>query len=144
MQRCQAAIFPSRDDFGLVPLEVMACGRPVIAYGQGGALHTVVAGTTGEFIDEQTPEDIVAAVEAFDPGKYDPDAVRAHALQWDRERFRERIVDAVQRAYDLNPIGDRRLGDRRRGDRRRGESRRAFRERRRDERRSGPRRADRG
>ena len=49
----------------------MACGRPVIAYGQGGALHTVVAGKTGEFIDEQTPEAIVSAVEAFDPSAYD-------------------------------------------------------------------------
>jgi glycosyltransferase involved in cell wall biosynthesis len=145
MQNCQAAIFPSRDDFGLVPPEVMACGRPVIAYGQGGALHTVVPGKTGAFIEEQTADAIVAAVEAFDPGSYDSRAIREHALQWDRERFRERIVDAVQRAYDLNPIGDRRLGDRRRGDRRRaGESRRAFRERRRRERRSGPRRAERG
>lgn len=140
MQRCQAAIFPSRDDFGLVPLEVMACGRPVIAFGEGGALHTVVAGRTGEFIAEQTPEAIVAAVEAFDSGRYDSAAIREHALQWSRDRFRARIVEAVQRAYELNPIGDRRLGDRRRpGDRRRGESRRAFRERRRAERRSGER-----
>jgi glycosyltransferase involved in cell wall biosynthesis len=138
MQRCQAAIFPSRDDFGLVPLEVMACGRPVIAYGDGGALHTVVAGKTGEFIGEQTADAIVAAVEAFDPSRYDPAAIRAHARQWDRARFRERIVDAVERAYELNPIGDRRMGDRRRfGDRRRGESPRAWRERRRAERRSG-------
>lgn len=144
MQSCQAAIFPSRDDFGLVPLEVMACGRPVIAYGQGGALHTVVPGKTGEFMPEQTAEAIVAAVEAFDAGAYDPAAIRTHAEQWARARFRERIADAVQRAYDLNPIGDRRLGDRRRGDRRRGESRRAFRERRRKERRLQARRAQRG
>src|SRR3954452_2462493 len=68
MQSCQAAIFPSRDDFGLVPLEVMACGRPVIAFGEGGALHTVVAGRTGEFIGEQTADAIVAAVESFDSG----------------------------------------------------------------------------
>src|SRR3954452_24229626 len=101
MQNCQAAIFPSRDDFGLVPLEVMACGRPVIAYGQGGALHTVVPGTTGAFIDEQTDDAIVAAVEQFDNAAYDPAAIREHALQWSRQRFRERIVDAVQRAYDL-------------------------------------------
>lgn len=144
MQGCQATIFPSRDDFGLVPLEVMACGRPVIAFGEGGALHTVVAGKTGEFIHEQTPEAIVAAVEAFDSDRYDPLEIRRHAEQWSRERFRERVVDAVQRAYDLNPIGDRRLGDRRRGDRRRaGESRRAFRERRRNDRRSRARRAQR-
>jgi glycosyltransferase involved in cell wall biosynthesis len=140
MQGCQAAIFPSRDDFGLVPLEVMACGRPVIAYGRGGALHTVVAGKSGEFISDQTPEAIVAAVEAFDAGRYQAAAIREHAEQWSRERFRSRIVDAVQRAYELNPIGDRRLGDRRRGERRRGESVRAFRERRRRERRIAERR----
>jgi glycosyltransferase involved in cell wall biosynthesis len=147
MRGCRATIFPSRDDFGLVPLEVMACGRPVIAYGEGGALHTVVEGKTGSFIHEQTPEAIVEAVEAFDPAQYDPTAIRAHAEQWDRMRFRERIVDAVQRAYDLNPIGDRRLDDRRRGEERRlsGESRRAFRERRRrEDRRAAERRARRG
>lgn len=144
MQNCQAAIFPSRDDFGLVPLEVMACGRPVLAYGAGGALHTVVAGKTGEFMPVQTAAAIVEAVEAFDPSRYDARAIREHALGWSRQRFRDRIVDAVQRAYDLNPIGDRRLGDRRRGDRRRsGEPRRAFRERRRDQRRATERRAER-
>ena len=41
MQHCRAAIFPSRDDFGLIPVEVMACGRPVLAYAGGGALYTV-------------------------------------------------------------------------------------------------------
>lgn len=95
MQRCKAAIFPSRDDFGLIPLEVMACGRPVLAYGEGGARHTIVAGVTGEFFGAQSPEAIVEAVGAFDPGAYDPDAIRGHALQWDRPRFRQRLVDAV-------------------------------------------------
>jgi glycosyltransferase involved in cell wall biosynthesis len=144
MQRCQAAIFPSRDDFGLVPLEVMACGRPVLAYGQGGALHTVVAGTTGEFIHEQTADAIVAAVEQFDVSRYDSAAIRRHALQWSRARFRERIVEAVQRAYDLNPVGDRRLAERRSGDRRRGTTTPSARERRRAERRAAARRAQRG
>jgi glycosyltransferase involved in cell wall biosynthesis len=144
MQRCQAAIFPSRDDFGLVPLEVMACGRPVIAYGQGGALHTVVAGATGEFIHEQSADAIVAAVEQFDAARYDSAAIRRHALQWSRARFRERIVEAVQLAYELNPIGDRRLADRRAGDRRRkAPSSPSLRERRRRERRSAARRAER-
>jgi hypothetical protein len=107
----------------------------------------VVAGKTGEFIDVQTADAIAGAVERFDPARYDPAAIREHALQWSRDSFRERIVHAVQRAYELNPIGDRRLGDRRRpGDRRRGESRRAFRERRRAQRRSDAteRRAERG
>ena len=98
MGRSLAAIFPSRDDFGLVPVEVMACGRPVLAYNDGGARYTVRAGVTGEFFDAQLPESIVAAVEAFDPSAYDPMAIREHALQWDRSAFRRHIVEAVQRA----------------------------------------------
>ncbi len=67
MQRCAALVFPSRDDFGLLPIEVMACGRPVLAFAGGGALETVVAGETGEFFTEQTPEAIAAAVECVRP-----------------------------------------------------------------------------
>ena len=96
MQRCLAAVFPSRDDFGLIPLEVMACGRPVIAYAGGGALHTVVAGVTGEFFAEQTVDALVEAVASFDPAAYDGAAIRAHAEDWDASRFRERITAAVQ------------------------------------------------
>lgn len=105
MQTCQAAIFPSRDDFGLVPVEVMACGRPVLAYADGGALHTVVPGVSGAFFASQTPESIVAAVEGFDPAAYDAGRIRAHALQWDRPHFRARLVEAVNKLMpdDLPP-----------------------------------------
>jgi glycosyltransferase involved in cell wall biosynthesis len=98
MQSCRAAIFPSRDDFGLVPVEIMACGRPVLAYADGGALHTVKAGVTGAFFATQTPEAIVEAVRAHDPAVYDPQAIREHALQWDRPAFRARLLAAVERA----------------------------------------------
>jgi len=95
MQHCDAAICPSREDFGLVPVEIMACGRPVLAYGDGGALHTVVPGLSGEHFGEQTPEAMVAAVRAFDAAVYDSTAIRAHALQWDRPYLHQRLVDAV-------------------------------------------------
>jgi glycosyltransferase involved in cell wall biosynthesis len=98
MQRCRAAIFPSRDDFGLIPLEVQACGRPVLAFAGGGAVHTVAAGRTGELFGEQTGDAVHAAVEAFDPDRYDPATIRAHAERWDRTRFRQRLVDAVRAA----------------------------------------------
>jgi glycosyltransferase involved in cell wall biosynthesis len=98
MQRCQAAIFPSRDDFGLVPVEVMACGRPVLAYADGGALYTVLPGITGELFAEQTPEAIERAVAAFDPAAYDAGVIREHALKWDLPRFRARLVAAVEAA----------------------------------------------
>jgi glycosyltransferase involved in cell wall biosynthesis len=96
MQRCRALIFPSQDDFGLIPVEVMACGRPVIAYGAGGALHTIVPGVTGEFFEEQTAAAICRAVERFDPDSYSAKRIREHALQWDRPAFQRRIVEAVK------------------------------------------------
>jgi glycosyltransferase involved in cell wall biosynthesis len=114
MQSCRAAIFPSRDDFGLVPLEVMASGRPVLAYAGGGARYTVVPGTTGELFPDQTVDTIEAAVRDFDADSYDPQRIRAHALKWDKPCFRERLVEAVARALQGDPIGDRRLLERRR------------------------------
>jgi glycosyltransferase involved in cell wall biosynthesis len=96
MQRCKAAIFPSVDDFGLIPVEVAACGRPVLAYGAGGALYTVEPGTTGEFFRAQTAPALLAALRTFEPGRYDPAAIRAHAMQWDAAAFRGRLVDAVR------------------------------------------------
>ena len=72
MRSCRAAVFPSRDDFGLVPVEVMACGRPVLAFAGGGATETVVPGVTGELFGSQEPEVIADAVRSFVPGRYDP------------------------------------------------------------------------
>jgi glycosyltransferase involved in cell wall biosynthesis len=92
MQRCAAVVFPSRDDFGMIPVEVMACGRPVLAYGAGGALETVVPGATGELFAEQTVEAVRGAVLAFDPDAYDPAAIRSHAEGWGAERFRDAIA----------------------------------------------------
>lgn len=95
MRNCAAGIFPSRDDLGLAPLEIMACGRPVLAYGAGGALETVVAGVTGEFFPEQTPESLAEAVRGFHPGAYDPAAIRAHAEGWNPERFRAELAAVI-------------------------------------------------
>jgi glycosyltransferase involved in cell wall biosynthesis len=95
MQRCAAAIFPSRDDFGLIPVEVMACGRPVIAYRAGGALETTVEGRTGEFFADQTAPAIRASVERFDPDRYDPAAIRSHAEAWREERFLREMRAAI-------------------------------------------------
>lgn len=92
MQRCVATVFPSRDDFGLVPVESMACGRPVIAYAGGGALETVVPGLSGEFFAEQTIEALRSAVRGFDSGRYSEEAVRAHAERFRVERFRSQIA----------------------------------------------------
>jgi glycosyltransferase involved in cell wall biosynthesis len=98
MQRAAATLFPSTDDFGLIPVESMACGRPVIAFAAGGALETVKPGETGEFFDRATPDAIRAAVEGFDPDAYDPAAIRAHAEKWDLPRFQAEIREIAERA----------------------------------------------
>jgi glycosyltransferase involved in cell wall biosynthesis len=95
MQHCRAAIFPSRDDFGLVPVEVMACGRPVIAYSGGGARMTVKPPETGILFDAQTPQAVAEAVRRFDDGDYDPVRIRRHAQQWSAEQFRRRLREHV-------------------------------------------------
>lgn len=94
-RRCRALVFPGEEDFGIVPLEAMACGRPVIAYRAGGALETVVEGTTGLFFDAQTPESLRAAVAAFDENAFDAAHIRAHAERFDRGRFLDRFREIV-------------------------------------------------
>lgn len=96
MQHCAAGIFPSRDDFGLVPLEIMACGRPVLAYAGGGAAQTVVPGMSGDLFHDQTPGGVIQAVRAFEPESYHSDSIRAHAGQWSRKTFRRKLVEAVK------------------------------------------------
>ncbi|MGI8726797.1 MAG: glycosyltransferase [Solirubrobacterales bacterium] len=95
MRRCSFAIFPSRDDFGLVPVEVMACGRPVLASAEGGALETVRPGVTGELFSEPTVEGVVEAIRQFDPSGYDTDAIREHALGWDVRDWRRDLRNAA-------------------------------------------------
>lgn len=98
--RCRAFLFPGLEDFGITPLQAMAAGRPVIAYRGGGALDTVIPGQTGALFDEPTVESLMAALQAFDPAAYSPDALRAHALRFDVPVFRDAITAYVARAWD--------------------------------------------
>lgn len=66
MGRCRALVFPGEEDFGMVPVEVQAAGRPVIALARGGALETVISGRTGLLYDDDSAEGLVAAVRAFE------------------------------------------------------------------------------
>ncbi|HEX5321043.1 MAG TPA: glycosyltransferase [Stellaceae bacterium] len=95
--RCEALIFPGEEDFGIVPVEAMASGRPVIAYGRGGATETVVSGLSGTLFDEQSVEALTAAVEDFRVEDFDPAAIAAHARQFSRERF----IAGMRRQVDL-------------------------------------------
>ena len=64
----------------MVPIEAMLCGTPVIAYGRGGALETVISGMSGIFFDEQTSDSLSLAIEKFNPEDYSSEKIRAHAL----------------------------------------------------------------
>lgn len=87
--RCKALIFPGVEDFGIVPLEVMASGRPVIAFARGGALETVVDGKTGLLFHEQTVESLIDAVDRFEAGhvRGTPDEFRAHVAGFGKDVF---------------------------------------------------------
>jgi glycosyltransferase involved in cell wall biosynthesis len=97
MQRAAATVFPSTDDFGLIPVESMACGRPVLAFAAGGALETVRPGETGELFTDPTTGALREALERFDPDAYDPARIRAHAEAWSLPRFQREILDVVRR-----------------------------------------------
>jgi len=85
--RCRALIFPGEEDFGMVPVEAMASGRPVVAFGRGGATETVVEGLSGTFFAEQSVEAISAAVRRLAAMTIDSDRITAHADQFGREQF---------------------------------------------------------
>jgi glycosyltransferase involved in cell wall biosynthesis len=87
----RAAILPGSEDFGLVPLEAAAAGRPTIALHAGGALETIVAGETGAFFDTADAQALAAALRAFDPSRFAPARLRAHAEQFAPPRFIERL-----------------------------------------------------
>jgi len=93
-----AFLHPQIEDFGITAVEAMAAGRPIIAFGQGGAAETILDGVTGEFFEVQCWEDIGNAALRFDPSHYDPRRIRAHAERFSKTRFKERIkafVDEV-------------------------------------------------
>jgi glycosyltransferase involved in cell wall biosynthesis len=89
--RCRALIFPGEEDFGMVPVEAMASGRPVVAFGRGGATETVKEGMSGVFFAEQTVEAISSAVRSLAAVEIDPEKIAAHASQFGREQFFQRM-----------------------------------------------------
>ena len=99
LRECRALVFPGLEDFGLAPLEAMACGKPVIAYAAGGALETVRDGVTGSFFYEQTADSLAGAIADFDAAQFDPWEIRRHAELFDVSVFKEQILRFVQQAY---------------------------------------------
>lgn len=99
LAHCRAFIFPGLEDFGIAPVEAQAAGRPVIAYGQGGALDTVVEGVTGLFFDEQTPEALIAAIQRLGKMRFDPGAIRRHAEQFSVMRFKHQLRSFIETSW---------------------------------------------
>lgn len=101
---CEALIQCQVEDFGLIALEVQACGRPVLAYGVGGALDTVLPGVSGTFFGEQSADAVTESLASFDPGAYDPAAVRAHAVRFDEEHFTARLGRVIEQAFEQRSV----------------------------------------
>ena len=94
-QGARAVLLPGEEDFGIVPVEAQACGRPVVALGRGGALETVRDGETGVLVGEPSPEAFADAITRLERLTIDPERVRAHALQFSRARFLEEFTQQV-------------------------------------------------
>jgi len=105
---CRALVFPGIEDFGIVPLEAMACGKPVVAYGRGGAVETVVEDAdnpTGVFFYEHTVEALSEAVKNLSRRRFDPVMIRAHAQRFDRSNFKARIHQYIQEKLQAHEAG---------------------------------------
>jgi glycosyltransferase involved in cell wall biosynthesis len=97
IEGAKALIFPGEEDFGIVPVEVQAAGRPVIGYGRGGVLDTVVAGETGILFEEQTVDAVVEAIQESERQSWDRARIRVQSERFRPEYFRESIAALVAR-----------------------------------------------
>jgi glycosyltransferase involved in cell wall biosynthesis len=105
--RCRAVLFPAVEDYGIVPLEAAAAGRPTIALGRGGVLETMIglgtegAAPTALFFSEQTVEGLAGAIRTFEAAedRFDPKALRARAAEFDRPLFKRRLFEYVDACW---------------------------------------------
>lgn len=98
--KARALIFPQVEDFGITPIEAMASGCPVIAYGKGGALETIADKKTGIFFQEQNPSSLEGAIQKFQSMKFDQQLIREHAETFDRKVFNQKITDFLEKKWE--------------------------------------------
>jgi glycosyltransferase involved in cell wall biosynthesis len=106
-QRARAVILPGEEDFGIVPVEAQACGRPVVALRRGGALETVVDGDTGLFFDAPTAESLAEALERVQGMAFDGARIRRHAERFSREQYVQRMREVIDETVTASPAGGR-------------------------------------
>jgi glycosyltransferase involved in cell wall biosynthesis len=97
---CHAFLFPQEEDFGIVAIEAMASGRPVIAYRGGDIPEHMVEGKSGVFFDFQTPESIIEAVRKFEKLEFDPEYIRNKILKFDKSAFKDKIKAYIERELE--------------------------------------------
>ena len=103
---CKALIFPQHEDYGITPLEANASGRPVIAFGKGGVLDTMIPyngdnkKATALFFHEQNPKALLNAIDEFLMTKFDPIFIRKHAEKFGESRFIQQIKKFVMSKYE--------------------------------------------
>jgi glycosyltransferase involved in cell wall biosynthesis len=98
-RRCRCLVFPGEEDFGIVPLEAQACGRPVVAYGVGGVRETVRPGETGVFFAERGEDALLDAVARAAAARWDPAAIRAHAEQFGPAAFESGLDACIEKLF---------------------------------------------
>jgi glycosyltransferase involved in cell wall biosynthesis len=92
---CIAYLNPQEEDFGITAIEAMASGRPVIAYGAGGAVETIIEGKTGEFFDKQWWEELADKIIRFNEKEFDPYFIKNHADDFSVEKFKKKIEEKI-------------------------------------------------
>lgn len=100
MQKAKGFLFAALEDFGIVPVEAMACGTPVIAFGQGGVLESVKENLSGLFFHEQTPKSIIDSVREFCKNEWDYEAIALYANKFSKKRFQGEITSFVDAKYE--------------------------------------------
>lgn len=98
-QNCRAFIMPQEEDFGIAPVEAMACGRPVIAFRGGGAVETVLENRTGIFFDVQNPDNLAEAINHFKKLDFAPHLIREHSEKFSKKRFQKEILEFIKQHH---------------------------------------------
>jgi len=104
-RHCRFLIFPGEEDFGIVPVEAQACGRPVVAFARGGALETVKDGTSGVFFHDQTEDSLLHAVEQCAAQSWNPVAIRANAERFSEDHFIKGLAESINKCLVTTHVG---------------------------------------